>query len=47
MIYKIVDDWCNVFNKYILLFGMFGLGKIVIFNLLCGQGDWFYYFIDY
>lgn len=47
MIYKTADDWRNASNKHILLFGMSGLGKTVISNLLRGQGDWFHYSIDY
>ena len=47
MIYKTADDWRNAPNKHILLFGMSGLGKTVISNLLRGQGDWFHYSIDY
>lgn len=47
MIYQTADDWRNAPNKHILLFGMSGLGKTVISNLLRGQGDWFHYSIDY
>ena len=47
MIYETADDWRNAPNKHILLFGMSGLGKTYVSNLLRDQGDWFHYSIDY
>ncbi|MCL7408185.1 ATPase [Marivivens donghaensis] len=47
MIYETADDWRNAPNKHILLFGMSGLGKTYVSNLLRDQGDWFHYSVDY
>ena len=47
MIYETADDWRNAPDKHILLFGMSGLGKTYVSNLLRDQGDWFHYSIDY
>ena len=47
MIYETADDWRNAPNKHILLFGMSGLGKTYVSNLLRDQGDWFQYSVDY
>lgn len=47
MIYASADDWLNAPNKRVLFYGMSGLGKTHISNMLRGQGDWFHYSIDY
>ena len=47
MIHETADDWRNAPNKHILLFGMSGLGKTYVSNLLRDQGDWFHYSVDY
>ncbi|MCL7405823.1 ATPase [Paradonghicola geojensis] len=47
MIYETADDWRNTPNKHILLFGMSGLGKTYVSNLLRDQGEWFHYSVDY
>jgi hypothetical protein len=47
MIYRSADDWLNAPQKRILFFGMSGLGKTYLSNLLRDQGDWFHYSIDY
>jgi hypothetical protein len=47
MIYKTAKDWAAATNKRVLLFGMSGLGKTHISNLLRDQGDWFHYSVDY
>ena len=47
MIYETADDWRNAPNKHILLFGMSGLGKTYVSNLLRDQGEWFHYSVDY
>jgi len=47
MIYDSADDWLNASNRRVLLFGMSGLGKTHVSNLLRGSGDWFHYSIDY
>jgi hypothetical protein len=47
MIYETATDWLNAKNKKILFFGMSGLGKTFISNMLRDQGAWFHYSIDY
>ena len=47
MIYGSANEWNNAKNKKILLFGMSGLGKTYLSNLLRTEGDWFHYSIDY
>ncbi|WP_300520383.1 ATPase [Aliiroseovarius sp.] len=47
MKYQSADEWLNAPRKKILFFGMSGLGKTYLSNLLRAQGDWFHYSIDY
>ena len=47
MIYQSPKDWFNAKNKRILLFGMSGLGKTHISNMLRLSGNWFHYSVDY
>ncbi len=47
MIYATADDWLRAPQKRVLLFGMSGLGKTHISNLLRDQGSWFHYSVDY
>lgn len=47
MIYRNESDWRDAQEKRVLLFGMSGLGKTHISNLLRDHGDWFHYSIDY
>ncbi|MDF1801432.1 ATPase [Thalassovita sp.] len=47
MIYETANDWLNAPEKKVLFFGMSGLGKTHISNMLRDQGDWFHYSIDY
>ncbi len=47
MIYTSAQDWTNAANKRVLLFGMSGLGKTHVSNLLRNSGNWFHYSIDY
>ena len=47
MRYNSAEQWNNATNKNILLFGMSGLGKTYLSNLLRKEGDWFHYSIDY
>ncbi len=47
MIYKSASDWQAATDKRVLLFGMSGLGKTHISNLLRGAGSWFHYSVDY
>ncbi|MEM6634857.1 MAG: ATPase [Pseudomonadota bacterium] len=47
MIYASPADWRAATNKRVLLFGMSGLGKTHVSNLLRQSGGWFHYSVDY
>ncbi|KUJ86112.1 ATPase [Ruegeria marisrubri] len=47
MIYGSAREWREAERKKVLFFGMSGLGKTHVSNLLRDQGDWFHYSIDY
>lgn len=47
MIYTSAQQWRDAPEKKVMLFGMSGLGKTHVSNLLRAQGDWFHYSIDY
>lgn len=47
MIYKTASGWLNSKSKRILFFGMSGLGKTYISNILRETGNWFHYSVDY
>ena len=47
MIYKTGKDWLNAPAKRVLFFGMSGLGKTHISNMLRASGQWFHYSADY
>ncbi|MEP0156332.1 ATPase [Pseudophaeobacter sp.] len=47
MLYKSAQDWRDAPQKRILFFGMSGLGKTYISNILRNAGSWFHYSIDY
>ena len=47
MIYPTRTDWLGASHKRITLFGMSGLGKTHISNLLRETGDWFHYSVDF
>jgi len=47
MIYDTVKDWENAPHKNVALFGMSGLGKTYLSNMLRAGGDWFHYSVDY
>lgn len=47
MIYGSAKDWREAPHKHVLLFGMSGLGKTHVSNILRAQGDWFHYSVDY
>ncbi len=47
MIYPTAHDWRNAPDKRVLLFGMSGLGKTHVSNLLRDAGGWFHYSVDY
>ena len=47
MIYASGDDYLKAPRKRVMLFGMSGLGKTYLSNLLRDHGDWFHYSVDY
>jgi hypothetical protein len=47
MLYNSKSDWTASQSKSIMLFGMSGLGKTYISELLRNNGDWFHYSVDY
>ena len=47
MIYKGAEDWLACPKKRILLFGMSGVGKTHISDILRKTGEWFHYSVDY
>ena len=47
MIYATPEDWLNAPAKRVLFYGMSGLGKTHLSNMLRAGGNWFHYSIDY
>ena len=47
MFYNSADDWNNAAHKRVALFGMSGLGKTHVANILRRDGHWFHYNVDY
>ena len=47
MLYQSAKDWHAASHKNVLLFGMSGLGKTHLSNMLRAEGGWFHYSIDY
>jgi len=47
MLYPNAQAWRAAPQKRVTLFGMSGLGKTHVSNLLRASGDWFHYSIDY
>ena len=47
MIYRTADDWLAASNRRVLFFGMSGLGKTHLANMLRDSGGWFHYSVDY
>jgi hypothetical protein len=47
MIYPTARDYLAAPKKRVLLFGMSGLGKTHLANMLRDQGSWFHYSVDY
>jgi hypothetical protein len=47
MIYGSGDEFRKAAAKKVMLFGMSGLGKTHLSNLLRDQGNWFHYSVDY
>jgi hypothetical protein len=47
MLYPTSDDYLSAARKRVMLFGMSGLGKTHLSNMLRDQGSWFHYSVDY
>ena len=47
MLYSSAQDWRDASHKRVLFFGMSGLGKTHVSNMLRDGGQWFHYSIDY
>ncbi len=47
MLYPTAQAWRDAPKKRVLLFGMSGLGKTYLSNMLRDHGDWFHYSVDY
>jgi hypothetical protein len=47
MIYKSANAWRRAKSKRLLFFGMSGLGKTHVSNMLRASGQWFHYSADY
>ncbi|MCG7623271.1 MULTISPECIES: ATPase [unclassified Epibacterium] len=47
MLYSSAQAWRDAPSKRVLFFGMSGLGKTYISNVLRGSGQWFHYSADY
>ncbi|WP_146345373.1 ATPase [Falsiphaeobacter marinintestinus] len=47
MLYNSAKEWRDAPRKRILFFGMSGLGKTYVSNILRDAGSWFHYSIDY
>ncbi|MFD3189129.1 ATPase [Sedimentitalea sp. HM32M-2] len=47
MLYNSAQDWRTAPNKRVLFFGMSGLGKTHVSQMLRDAGGWFHYSIDY
>ncbi len=47
MIYDSAEDWRQAERKRVLLFGMSGLGKTYVSNMLRAGGGWYHYSVDY
>ncbi len=47
MIYETPQDWTQAPHKRVTFFGMSGLGKTHLAQMLRAGGDWFHYSIDY
>ena len=47
MIYDSAKAWRETASKRVMLFGMSGLGKTHISNMLRDAGNWFHYSVDY
>ena len=45
--YSTEEEWLLAENKKVVLFGMSGLGKTHVSNMLRQSGEWYHYSIDY
>ena len=47
MLYPSAQEWRDAAHRNVLVFGMSGLGKTHLSDMLRRSGDWFHYSIDY
>ena len=47
MIYRTAAEWRAADRRRVLVFGMSGLGKTHLANMLRAAGGWFHYSVDY
>ena len=47
MIYPSAESWLRASNRRVALFGMSGMGKTTVSDMLRGSGHWFHYSVDY
>lgn len=47
MKYNTATEWAEANQKRVVLFGMSGLGKTYVSNMLRASRDWFHYSVDY
>ncbi len=47
MLYSSAENWLKAPHKRVMLFGMSGLGKTYLSNILRASGNWFHYSVDY
>jgi len=47
MLYSNPQEWRAATHRNVLIFGMSGLGKTHLANVLRASGDWFHYSVDY
>ena len=47
MLYSTAAEWRAAAQRRVVFFGMSGLGKTYVSNILRESGDWFHYSIDY
>ena len=47
MLYSSAENWLKAPYKRVMLFGMSGLGKTYLSNILRASGNWFHYSVDY
>ncbi|RED13173.1 ATPase [Pontivivens insulae] len=47
MLYPTAREWTDAAHKSVSIYGMSGLGKTYVSDLLRGTGNWFHYSVDY